>query len=464
MKSIVEFGAIPDGKTNNAEAIQKTIDSVSEAGGGRVVVPAGEFLSGSICLRRNVELHLESGAVLVASGNYDDYSAEHSTENLTNGLFFEEVLPRRAFIVGFQAYGASITGFGTISGNADEFIAEQGEYIHSMRAPEGGRSQYLERPFTVFLIDCGAVVLKDFTLKDPAFWAIRLTGCDGTAIDGIRILTDLKVPNADGIDIDRCDNVRITNCEIITADDCISLKTCAATAMYGGIKNVIISNCIMTSTSGAITLGTESCADIEQVIISDCVITDSHRGIAIRPREGGQVREVLVTDCIVQTRTFSDMWWGHGEPLHVTAAAWDDETETNPGNVERKLPGTVKNIHFRNISCKAEAGILVWGQQPHMVQDVTFDRVKIEMSAQSKWPSRIDLRPAGATTFLNRDHSAFEIMQAENISLIECKVTWNPVTAHRYAHAVFAESVKSLHIRDFVGEAAKGQLSAVKEI
>lgn len=464
MKSIIDYGAVADGKTNNAKAIQLAIDTVSSKGGGRLVVPAGNFLSGSIQLKANVELHLETGAQLIASGDYADYSPEHSTEVVTNGLFHEEVLPRRAFIVGYQAFGASITGFGTINGNADEFILENGQYIHSMKAPEGGRSQYLERPFTIFLIDSGAVVLKDFTLKDPAFWAIRLTGCDGTRIDGIRILTDLKVPNADGIDIDRCKNVRITNCELITADDCISLKTCAATAMFGAIKNVVISNCIMTSTSGAITLGTESCSDIEQVVISDCIISDSHRGIAIRPREGGQVRDVLVTDCLVQTRTFSDMWWGHGEPLHVTAAAWDDETESNPGNVERKLPGTVRNIHFHNISCKAEAGILVWGQKPYMVRDVTFDRVKIEMSAQSKWPARVDLRPAGATTFLSREHSAFEIMSAEEITLNNCEVTWNPVTANRYLHAVYAESVSSLKINDFSGEAAKGQLAAVKEI
>lgn len=463
MTSILDFGARADAATNNAAAIQRGIDAVSAAGGGRLTIPAGTFLSGSIELKSGVELHLERGALLLASSDYADYSAEHDVATVTRGLVVEEVLPRRAFIVGYQAHGAAITGLGEISGNADGFIEQRGQYIHSMRAPEGGRSQYLERPFTIFLIDCESVVLSDFTLRDPAFWAIRLTGCDGSVIDRIRILTDLMVPNADGIDIDRCENVRITNCELITADDCISLKTCTATAMFGPIKNVIISNCLMTSTSGAITLGTESCADIEQVVISDCIVTDSHRGIAIRPREGGQVRDVIVNDCLVHTRAFSESWWGHGEPLHVTAAAWDDETETNPGNPERKLAGTVRNIRFTNIQCRAEAGILVWGQRPELVREVVFDRVRIEMSVQSKWEPRIDLRPAGATTFVRGDHSAFELMQAQDVRLERCTVLWNRATQGRFAHAVLAENVSDLQITDFSGDAARSHLEAIRE-
>lgn len=268
MKSILEFGAIGDGQFNNSQAIQAAIDAVATAGGGRVSVPAGVFRSGSFQLRAKVELHLELGAVLMASENYSDYLSEHSVPVATRGSVVEEVLPTRAFIVGYQAHGAAITGLGTICGNADGFIEQRGQYIHTMRGPVGGKSQYLERPFTIFLIECDDVDLRDFTLTDPAFWAIRLTGCDGAGILGIRIRTDLMVPNADGIDIDRCDNVRISGCELVTADDCISLKTCTATSQYGGIKNVIIENCIMTSTSGAITLGTESCADIEQVVLS----------------------------------------------------------------------------------------------------------------------------------------------------------------------------------------------------
>ena len=93
-----------------------------------------------------------------------------------------------------------------------------------MRGPVGGRDQYLERPFTIFMIECKNLTIRDVTVKDPAFWALRTTGCNELLIDGVRILTDLMVPNADGVDIDRCQNVRIVNCEFVTADDCISIK------------------------------------------------------------------------------------------------------------------------------------------------------------------------------------------------------------------------------------------------
>ena len=333
--SIESFGAKADGITNNAKSIQSAIDHVANSGGGQVIVPAGTFLSGSLQLKAKVDLHLSSGAILKASDNYEDYTSEHNVRNLTGGSVDEFVLPQRAFIVGYQAHNALITGDGIIDGNADGFIAERGRYIHKMRGPVGGRDQYLERPFTIFIIESQRLTIRDITIKDPAFWALRLTGCNDSLIDSIQIDTDLMVPNADGVDIDRCQNVRILNCEFITADDCISLKSCSQTSQYGDVSNIIISNCIMTSTSGAITLGTESVGDIKNVLVTNCIVRDSHRGFAVRAREGGKISNVRFSDCIVHTRTFSDMWWGHGEALHVTAFSWDDPAKGTDGNIER---------------------------------------------------------------------------------------------------------------------------------
>jgi polygalacturonase len=166
-----------------------------------------------------------------------------------------------------------------------------------MRAPVGGKSQYMERPFTLFFIDSESVEISEVTIKDPAFWAFASLDADNASIHNMKILTDLMVPNADGIDIDRCQNVRIDNCTLITADDCISLKSCAGTAQYGLVENIIISNTYMKSTSGAITLGTEACGDIRNVIVSDCTVEDSHRGFAVRPREGGTVTNVHFMNC-----------------------------------------------------------------------------------------------------------------------------------------------------------------------
>lgn len=447
---ITDFGAVPDGVFNNGPALQGAIDAASAAGGGRVVIPiGGTFLSGSFQLKANLELHLQRGARILASSDYADYLPEHSIDLITNGGVREDVLPRRAFISAFQAHNLQITGEGEINGNADGFILERGEYIHSMRGPVGGRSQYLERPFTIFIIESTGVSLSEFTLQDPAFWALRMTGCNNLLIDGIHILTDLMVPNADGIDIDRCQNVQIVNCELVTADDCISLKSCAGTAQYGVVENILISNTYMKSTSGAITLGTETCGDIRNVLVTDCTVEDSHRGFAVRPREGGTVSNVLFTNCSVSTRAFNESWWGHGEAIHVTAAAWDDPSGTTDGNPERLLEGKVDGVRFVNIDLHTEAAVLVWATRSELIKHIEFDRLNITMDNSSKWPPRIDLRPNGEVDFISEPHSAMTLINVESISVINSKISWSEKTRGHYKSALQIVNVQNFVQHNF---------------
>ena len=446
---ITNYGAIADGVSNNGAAIQRAIDAAFTAGGGRVVVPAGTFLSGSFQLKANIDFHLQEGAKVLASSRYEDYLPEHAIDVITDGEVNEEVLPRRAFISAFKADNLQISGLGEINGNADEFILERGQYIHTMRGPVGGRSQYLERPFTIFIIESHGVSLTEFTLKDPAFWALRTTGCNNLVIDGIHILTDLMVPNADGIDIDRCQNVQILNCELITADDSISLKSCAGTAQYGVVENILISNTYMKSTSGAITLGTEACGDIRNVLVSECTVEDSHRGFAVRPREGGTVSNVLFSNCVVTTRAFSEMWWGHGEAIHVTASSWDHPDEPNPGNAERLLEGKVDGVRFANVEVHSEAAVLVWATHPELIKNVEFDRLTIYMDQSSKWPPRIDLRPNGEVDFIREPHSAMTLINAESISISNSKIVWSDATKSRYKSALQVQNVKNLVKHNF---------------
>lgn len=445
---ISDYGAVNDGITLNTKAINRAIEEASIVG-GRVIVPAGgTFLSGSIVLKGAIEFHLEEGARLKASHNYEDYLPEHQIPAISNGTVIEEVLPQRAFISAFEAHGLSITGKGTIDGSADDFILERGQYIHNMRGPVGGKSQYLERPFTVFLIGCETVDLHEFTIKDPAFWALRLTGCNDSSIREISILTDLMVPNADGIDIDRCQNVQITDCTLITADDCISLKSCCGTSQYGAVRNIYIAKCFMKSTSGAITLGTESVGVIENVIVTDCIVKDSHRGFAVRAREGGLISNVLFENSVVETRTFSESWWGHGEALHVTAFSWDDPAIVwNPerGNQERQLEGRVDGIKFSNLKIVSEAAILVWAAHKDLLKNIEFNRISLTMKKISKWPPRIDLRPNPTQDFVRDKPSAFTLRNSENISLVNCEITWDPETQSAYKSAVDQENIDGFY-------------------
>ena len=445
---ISTLGAKNDGVFNNASIICQAIDTVHAAGGGQVIIPSGGvYLSGSIAIKENVDLHLETGATLRASSDYDDYTANHNIKTLTDGTVDEFVLPQRAFISAYKAHNARISGHGTIDGNADGFIAERGRYIHKMRGPVGGKDQYLERPFTIFMIECENLTIRDVVVKDPAFWALRTTGCNQLLIDGIRILTDLMVPNADGVDIDRCQNVRIVNCEFVTADDCISLKSCSQTTQYGDVANIVISNCIMTSTSGAITLGTESVGDIKNVLVNNCIVKDSHRGFAVRAREGGTISNVRFSNSLVHTRTFSDMWWGHGEALHVTAFSWD--SGHTDGNIERTYEGFVRDITFENITCHTEAGILNYAAHPELIKGVTYRNIEVHMQKESKWEPRIDLRPNGIESVLHRKHNAFEIFNATNVTLDHCSVIWDGNTRLQYGEALVESNSKNVTAVNF---------------
>jgi hypothetical protein len=446
--SIADFGAIADGVTLNTEAIERTIAAAAQVG-GRVIIPSGgTFLSGSIVLTGAIDFHIESGAHLKASSNYEDYLDRHSIPSITDSQVVETVLPQRAFIAGYQATGLTITGTGIIDGNSEGFIEERGRYIHSMRAPVGGRSQYLERPFTIFLIDCQKINIEDVTITDPAFWALRLTGCDDSNILNIKIETDLMVPNADGIDIDRCENIQIKGCRLITADDCISLKSCAGTSQYGAVRNIYIANCYMVSTSGAITLGTESVGPIENVIVTDCVVKDSHRGFAVRAREGGLISNVLFENSIVETRAFSESWWGHGEALHVTAFSWDDPNlpwTPELGNPERQLEGRVEGIRFSNLKVVSEAAILVWGGRNELISNIEFNRISLTMKKSSKWPPRIDLRPNPITDFIRDLPFAVTVRNAERVSLVNIDIEWDKESIDQYQGDLDVAGVTELY-------------------
>ena len=452
---ITDFGAVGDGTTLNTEAIDKAISAASSVG-GRVVIPAGgTFLSGSILLRGSIELHLEEGSHLKASDRYEDYLPKHQIPKISGGSVVEEVLPQRSFISAYEAHRLSITGKGVIDGNADGFIAERGKYIHSMRGPVGGRSQYLERPFTLFLIGCDALEIKDITIKDPAFWALRLTGCNNSTISGISILTDLMVPNADGIDIDRCQNVQITKCILETADDCISLKSCCGTSQYGAVKNIYIAQCFMKSTSGAITLGTESVGPIENIIVTDCVVKASHRGFAVRAREGGTISNVLFENSVVETRAFSESWWGHGEALHVTAFSWDDpnkEWDSAFGNIERQLEGKIDGVKFVNIRTESESAILVWGGHSELIKNIEFNRISLTMKKSSRWAPRIDLRPNPIIDFVRDKPTAFMLRNAEDVAIVNTHIQWDPKTRFEYSRAVDQENVRGLYTHNLVFE------------
>jgi hypothetical protein len=433
--NIGDFGAIGDGTTNDQLAIQAAIDSVASGGGGTVIIPSGKtFCTGSLELRSNVTLHLEAGAVLTGSANPAHYTFRVRVSALSSGEINENTEDAFALIGARDAHNIAITGPGRIEGGGRHFIESQTQYIY--RCPNS-------RPFTVFLIGCSDVLIRDTTFVDAGLWCLRLTGVVGAVIDGIRIDSDLKYPNADGIDLDRCRRVRISNCEISCGDDAISLKTCEEFPEYGTTEDIVISNCTLQSTSSAVVIGVDAVADIRNVIVSNCVIRSSHRGLAVNLGQEGNFENILFSDCVVETRHFSDDWWGHGEPIYVSAFPWHDKV------------GRIRNVRFRNILARSENGVYISAQSPELIDNVVLENVRVELDRWSSWPGgEYDRRPFDSgPDIYQHPTSGFHVDGATNVTLRNCEVVW-AASADNFAFALEAIDAVELHIEGLVGDAA----------
>lgn len=435
--NILDFGAKGDGKTNDAAAIQAAIDACTAGGGGRVLVPAGQtYLSGTFALKSNVELYVERGAVIQGSGDYADYTLRLQTGSLTGGEVRADSPQAGMLITGLAAENIAIRGGGVIDGGGRFFIEEDLGYIYRMRR---------ERPFTMYIIGCKNLTIADVVIRDAAIWTVRLSGCEDVVIHAIRIDNDLKLPNNDGIDLDSCRNVRISDCHIVSGDDCIVLKTCEESRQYGPCENITVTGCTLESTSSALVVGCECRTPMRNIIFDACVIRSSHRGLAIRLSEESDIENVLFANMIVETRIFHEKWWGRGEPIYVTAIPWTAKTKI----------GHVRHIRFSNILCRSENGALVMGWEKGLVEDILLENVRIELDKWSKWPGgRLDLRPTPGEELPAHPTVGFLLQNASGVTLRNCEVVWGGNLPEYFSHALEVHNVDNLELENFKGAAA----------
>lgn len=310
-RSILDYGAKPDGKTLNTRAIQRAIDDVFQAGGGLVYAPPGTFLTGGIELKSRVTLYLEAGCVLLGSKSIGDYiyHAGPARDADANGhhLIFAQ-----------NADDVTLCGPGTIDG--------QGEAYWELRpnrrpvAPEdawkeGATGHYRlkdhnNRPSPMIeFAQCRNVRISGVTLKNSAGWTLRPIACETVIIDGIRIRNPNYGVNTDGMDITASRNVFVCNCDIETGDDAICLKS---ENPYGDLlptKNITVTNCVITTSCNSFKLGTASRGAFENIVFSNSVLyadassplyTRSSGGICIEAVDGGSIDGVVVSNIRMQ--------------------------------------------------------------------------------------------------------------------------------------------------------------------
>lgn len=439
--NVRDHGAAGDGGSDDTAAVQAAVDACAAGGGGTVVVPSGgTFRIGSVTLRSFVELHIERGATLTASPDFADYSVRHPGV-VTNDWSAGDGWAGIETSVMIDADGAedvAITGGGMIDGGGRHFVEEDLGPIYRMDE---------HRPFTIYLRNSRGVTIRDVAIVDGALWTLRLSRCDDVVIHGIRIRNDLKLPNSDGIDLDACRRVRISDCDIVAGDDAICLKTCRESVADGRVcEDITVTGCTITTTSSALILGSENQSAIRNVVFSSCVIRASNRGLAIRAHEKGSVANILFSDITVETRFFDDRWWGRGEPIYVTAIPTRDRA------------GAVRNVRFRNILVRSENGVLVHARGPGSISGVTFQDVRLEID---RWSGRAggtaDLRPCPDPGLVPMTLDAFHIENAGDVTLRDCEVVWTAAPDDA-RHALLARDAPGLVVAGLRANAAHPEL------
>jgi len=281
--NIASYGAVADGKTNNTNVIQKTIDDASASGGGRVEVPAGRFVTGVITLRSNVELHLDENAFLLGSALRVDYGAGKASP----------------LIVSNHQHRIAITGQGTIDGQGQELLKDI--YIrlnagtlqdtewrtpnpwHQLRPTEDNRPKLIE------FDNCDSILIKNITIKNGLCWVQDYKSCSNLVIDSMKV-ESVTYWNNDGIDIVDCKNVKLTNSFINAADDGICLKS---ENPKGACENVYVANCKVRSSASALKLGTASYGGFKKITIRDISVYDTYRSaIALETVDGAVLEDI----------------------------------------------------------------------------------------------------------------------------------------------------------------------------
>lgn len=392
--NVVDYGAVGNKIADDAKAIQQAIDECSANGGGTVLLPANHtFMSGPLCLKSNVDLHLEATAVLLANPDEGIYKLSAFGENRGEGMMW---------IYANGADNISITGKGTIHGNGIAFMGKELDDSYELKPV----TTFDPRPHVLTLTDVKNLTIRDITIRDGAYWTVHLIGCDGAVIDGISLLNNLKIRNGDGIDLDHSRNVRISNCHITSGDDCICLKNRREFEQYGPCHDITVTNCVMTSRSCAIKIGSENMDSIYNVVFDNCIITRSNRGLGIQNRDEGTVTDVMFSNIIMDCQLWSDVWWGKAEPIYVTSYP---RANGNHKDANWRFPkgetvgrcGEVSRIYFNNIVANSENGCFVGGDVEGKVNNVHFSNVRLVRKKVTAYEGgAIDLRPCRDTQFM----------------------------------------------------------------
>lgn len=339
--NVRDFGAKGDGVTKDTTAIQAAIDATAKAGGGEVRVPPGRYISGTLHLRSNVTLYLESGATLAESPDDADFD-RYEKLPFKSVSDVETTYFHYGLVTADGAHNIAIIGQGIIDGN---------------RTHRHG-------PKTVALKLCKYVTIEGITVENSPNYSISLWGCDYVNILGVTVLNGY----ADGIDPDSSRYVRIANCYVDSEDDAICPKASPSMGYARPTEHLTVTNCVLRTNSNNIKFGTESSGDFKDVAVSNLVMLPRakgrppHSGISLESVDGAHIDGVVVSNISMQ---------GVTTPIFVRLG--------NRGRgVAHPVPGTIRNVSIQNvIATGATKASDISGLPGHPIEDISLEGINV---------------------------------------------------------------------------------------
>ena len=370
--NVLDFGAKGDGKTLDSPSINKAIEEAAIKGGGTVYFPAGTYLSVSIRMKSNISLYIDQGATILAASASDGYKYDPPEPNVWGDSLqyqdFGHSHWHNSLIWGENLQNISILGPGIIFG--------KGLVRGTNNTPEGSGNK------AIALKWCRNVIIRDVSILMGGWFGILATGVDNLTLDNLKIDT-----NRDGMDIDCCVNVRVSNCFVNSPqDDGICLKSCFGLGVARATENVTITNCQVSGyeagslldgtykrdekraagggPTGRIKFGTESNGGFKNITISNCVF-DYCRGLALESVDGALLEDITVSNITMRDIVNAPIFIRLGERMR-------GPKDAAVGEIRRVM---ISNVTVYNADPKS--GVIICGDPGHDIKDIRLSNIRI---------------------------------------------------------------------------------------